>query len=777
MIRIIAAAILLLFAAALLVGGVWLIALGDSWAFAMIGLGFAVTASLLIRRKPFALHIYAVVVLGALGWAIWEVGFDWWQLAPRGWLVVALGAALLLPWIVSSLDSGGRYPRWLPTAGPLAVTLVIACAVAIYAAANDPHGHRGALNPDVSAIAGPDFGVPEGEWHAYGNSLAGQRYSPLTQITTENVSSLEVAWQYNTGDMRREGDPEETTYQVTPLKIDDTLYLCTPHHWVIALDAVTGEELWVFDTEIPLSQSRQHQTCRGVSFHENPQAADGEACAQRIFIPTADARLIALDADTGEMCSQFADNGAINLWDRMPNVQEGFYYSTSPVVIANDVIVVGGAVNDNVSTTDPSGVIRGYDVYSGELLWNFDTALPERTEPIGPGETYTANSPNAWSILSADPDLGLVYAPIGNQPPDQYGGDRDENVERFSASVIALDIATGELVWDFRTVHHDLWDYDVPAQPTLVDLDMPQGRIAAIVAPTKQGDIFVLDRATGEPVLPVEEVPAPQGAVPGDWTAPTQPRSALSFRPEPLTPADMWGATIFDQLWCRVAFHSYRHEGIYTPPSLEGTIVHPGNFGVFNWGGVAVDPVRQAVFATPTYMAFTVTMIPREGDTTHYVSDPDTIGLNENFGAPYAVEMGPFTSPLGAPCNAPPWGYVAGADLRTGEVLWQHRNGTVRDRSPLPLPFEMGVPNLGGPLITAGGVAFLSGTIDYFVRAYDLTSGETLWQSRLPAGGQATPMSFLGSDGRQYLVVVAGGHGSLGTKAGDAIIAYRLPAE
>lgn len=775
MARITTAAIFLLFALVLVAGGGWLIFAGDSWAYALLGLGFGLSAVLLLMRSPAALWVYAGLVLGALGWALWEVGFDWWQLAPRGWVVVAAGAWLLVPWIVFSLDRRGLRPRWLFAAGPLALTLVVAGGVALYAAFNDPHHRNGSLNPDVAATPGPDFGVPAGEWHAYGNSLAGQRYAPLDQITPQNVASLEVAWQYNTGDMRREGDPEETTYQVTPLKIDNTLYLCTPHHWVIALDATNGEELWVFDPEIPLSQSRQHQTCRGVSFHQNPNVAADEACAQRIFIPTADARLIALDADTGEVCTDFANNGAINLWENMPNVQEGFYYSTSPVVIANDVIVVGGAVNDNVSTTDPSGVIRGYDVYTGELLWNFDTSNPEQTEPIGPDETYTANSPNAWSILSADPELGLVYAPIGNQPPDQYGGDRDENVERFSASVIALDIATGELRWDFRTVHHDLWDYDVPAQPTLVDLDMPQGRVAALVAPTKQGDIFVLDRATGEPVLPVEEVPAPQGAVPGDWTAPTQPRSALSFRPDPLTPADMWGATIFDQLWCRIAFHSYRHEGIYTPPSIEGTLIHPGNFGVFNWGGVAVDPVRQAVFAMPTYMAFTVTMIPREDDETHYVSDPDSIGLNENFGAPYAVDMGPFTSPLGMPCHAPPWGYVAGADLRTGEIVWQHKNGTVRDRAPLPLPFEMGVPGLGGPLITAGGVVFLSGTIDYFVRAYDLTTGSTLWESRLPAGGQATPMTYLGEDGRQYVVVVAGGHGSLGTRAGDAIIAYRLP--
>ena len=300
------------------------------------------------------------------------------------------------------------------------------------------------------------------------------------------------------------------------------------------------------------------------------------------------------------------------------------------------------------------------------------------------------------------------------------------------------------------------------------------GPVPALVAPTKQGDIYVLDRRTGEPILPVREVPAPQGAAEGDWVAKTQPASALSYEPPKLQGKDLWGATLIDQMMCHIQFHSLRYEGRYTPPSTQGTLVHPGNFGVFNWGGVAVDPVRQMVFSAPAYLAFTSRLIPREDAETTYVSEEEPF-LNENFGSPFAVELKAFVSPIGLPCTAPPWGYVAGADLRTGKTHWLRKNGTVRDRAPIPLPFKMGVPSLGGPMLTAGGVAFLSGTLDYYLRAYDVSTGRELWKARLPAGGQATPMTYESRSGRQMVVVVAGGHGSLGTKAGDSVIAYALP--
>ncbi|MBP2295058.1 glucose/quinate/shikimate family membrane-bound PQQ-dependent dehydrogenase [Azospirillum rugosum] len=784
MIAVASGAVIGLLGLALAGGGVWLVALGGSWYYALAGVGLLTTGGLLIARRSRALWVYAAVVAGTLAWALWEVGFDWWQLAPRGAVVVLVGLWLLLPWVTRALvrDGTGRPPAaWRGAGIPLALSVVAAAGVAVAALALDPLDRDGRLPVRTAAAPAPQGNQPAGDWRAYGRTEFGDRYSPLDQITPRNVGRLEAVWTYHTGDVRRPDDPKETTYEVTPLKIRDTLYLCTPHNQVIALNAETGEERWRFDPKVPDETNRQHLTCRGLSYHEAPAAAgqeagpSGAACPHRLFMPTADARLIALDADTGHPCAGFGDHGTVNLWRNMPHHKDGFYYSTSPPAVTGRLVIVGGAVNDNVSTMEPSGVIRAYDVITGALVWNWDSGKPDQTAPIGPDQTYTTNSPNSWTTFSVDEALGMVYVPIGNQPPDQWGGNRSPETERVSSSVVALDLTTGKMRWVFQTVHHDLWDMDVPAQPSLLDLKTDQGTVPTLVAPTKQGDIYVLDRRTGKPILPVKEEPAPQGAAAGDTAAPTQPTSALTFKPpRPLEGRDMWGATLFDQLACRIEFRRLRYEGRYTPPSTQGTLVYPGNFGVFNWGGVAVDPVRQIVFATPAYLPFVSKLIPRENATTNYVSNGKP-GLNENYGAPFAVDLHPFVSPLGLPCTAPPWGYVAGADLTTGTVAWQHRNGTVRDLAPVPLPFRMGVPDLGGPIVTAGGVAFLSGTLDYYVRAYDVTTGAQLWESRLPAGGQATPMTYLAPSGRQMLLVVAGGHGSTGTKAGDAVVAYALP--
>jgi quinoprotein glucose dehydrogenase len=503
-------------------------------------------------------------------------------------------------------------------------------------------------------------------------------------------------------------------------------------------------------------------------------------CASKLFMPTADGRLIALNPESGHVCASFGGGtGQIDLWAGMPNYRPGSYYSTSPVVVTRKLVIVGGTVLDNVSVHEQSGVIRAFDIDTGALVWNWDSGNPEQTAPIGPGQTYTVNSPNSWSISAADEALGMVYVPLGNQPPDQWGAKRSAAVEKYSSAIVALDLQTGKVRWSFQTVHHDLWDYDVPAQPSLLDLRIGGAIVPVLVQPTKQGELFVLDRRTGQPVVPVTEQPAPQGAVAPDHSAATQPRSGLSFDPPPLTGARMWGATMFDQLYCRVAFHRLHYAGRFTPPSLQGTLVYPGNFGVFNWGSIAVDPVHGWAFTTPTYLAFISQLVPRPNAQALVVQKEPPKGslpaLNENFGAPYAARLSPFMSPLGIPCQQPPWGYVAGVDLAAGRIAWRHRNGTVRDLAPVPLPLRMGVPNLGGPVLTAGGVAFLSGTMDYYVRGYDAASGEELWRARLPAGAQATPMTYEAADGRQFLVVVAGGHGSTGTKPGDSVIAYALP--
>jgi quinoprotein glucose dehydrogenase len=759
-------------------GGVWLVALGGSPFYLFAGLMFLITAALLFRRRAAALWVYALLVLGALIWAIWEVGFDWWQLGPRGGLVILLGIWMLTPRIRRSLGfrstTGGQYPAnpW-----PLAVPVIIAIAVALYSMTTDPHDLAGQLSGPVTANAALGGDVPAGEWHQYGRTAFGQRYSPLDQITPSNVANLKLAWQYRTGDVKRPDDIGETTYQVTPLKIADTLYLCTPHNLAIALDAATGSEKWRYDANSGMNPDRQHQTCRGVTYYHDTAAAPGSACAERVYLPTADARLIALDAANGQVCAGFADKGTLRLDTGMKYNPAGYYYSTSPPVAVGGKIVVGGAVNDNSSTKEQSGVIRAFDINSGALVWNWDSGNPDVSTPLLAGQFYTTNSPNSWSVSSVDEALGLIYVPLGNQGPDQLGMNRSANVEKYSSSIVALDINTGQVRWVRQFVHHDLWDMDVPAQPSLLDITEKDGStVPALVGPTKQGDIYVLDRRTGQPLIPIKDVPAPGGTIPEDHASPTQPLSNLSFIPDPLTEKDMWGVSLFDQLACRIKFHQLKYKGRYTPPSLQGSLIYPGNFGVFNWGGVAVDPERQIMFGMPTYLAFTSRLVPA-ADLPPKGQDQkgSEEGLNRNEGAPYGVFMGPFLSPLGVPCQAPPWGYVAGADLKTGKIAYMHKNGTVYDMTPLPLPFKIGVPGIGGPIVTKGGVAFLGAAVDNYLRAYDLTTGQELWQGRLPAGGQSTPMTYTAGNDKQYVLIVAGGHGSVGTKPGDYVMAYTLP--
>lgn len=768
----------LLFGLFLGAGGLWLLILGGSPFYLFAGVMMLITGGLLWRRRASALLVHGALIIAALIWAIYEVGFDWWQLGPRGGIIILLGLWLLTPWIRNRLHSSGSGSTGMrPSPWPLAVCVIIAVGVALFSMTQDPYDIAGEL-PDAK-VSGAAFGgsVPDGEWHQYGRTPFGQRYSPLDQINTENVADLKLAWQYQTGDVKLPEDVGETTYQVTPLKVGDTLYMCTPHNWAIAIDAKTGKEKWKFDANSGLNPDRQHQTCRGVTYYRDAQVSAGQACAERVYLPTSDARLIALDAADGKICESFADRGVLHLEQGMKYTPAGYYYSTSPPVAAADKLIIGGAVNDNYSTREQSGVIRAFDIRTGALVWNWDSGSPDQTAPLPPGQTYTTNSPNSWSVLSADEGLGMVYVPLGNQVPDQIGIGRSANVERFSSSIVALDLNTGALRWVQQTVHHDLWDMDVPAQPVLFDMRKPDGStIPALVQATKQGDIYVLDRRTGTPIVPFKEIPAPSGAVEGDFTAPTQPISDLTFSPPPLTEKNMWGISLFDQLACRIEFHQYRYEGRYTPPSLQGTIVYPGNFGTFNWGSVAVDPERQVMFGMPTYLAFTSRLVPAADippkDAGAKGSEQ---GLNRNEGAPYGVVMGPFLSPLGIPCQAPPWGYVTGVDLTTGKTVYKHRNGTVYDMTPLPLPFKIGVPGIGGPMLTRGGVAFLGAAVDNYLRAYDVTTGRQLWEARLPAGGQATPMTYTASDNRQYVLIVAGGHGSVGTKPGDYVMAYALP--
>jgi quinoprotein glucose dehydrogenase len=767
---------------ALLAGGAWLAALGGSLYYLIAGVALLVTGWLLAIRRAAAIWLYAALLLGTMIWAIWEVGLDFWSLAPRGDVLVPLGIWLLFPFVASHLTPGWRAAR-------RALVAVLAGAIVVLglSLSSDRFDLAGLL---PQAVAGGNVaGTPaKVDWTAYGGNGLGTRYSDLSEINKANVKNLKLAWQFETGDHKGPDDPEEFTNEATPLKIGDILYTCSPHQIVFALEAATGKLRWKFDPQIEHNKNFQHMTCRGVAYHETTPGAvtaDGSPapseCSKRIFLPTDDGRLFALDADTGKPCEGFGNNGQIDLKEGSEIKTPGFYEGTSPPVVTDKILIMAGAVIDNYSDRVPSGAIRGYDIYSGRLIWAFDSGNPDPNEMPSATHHFTAGSPNSWSVAAVDEKLGLVYEPLGSSSPDIWAGHRTPDEERYDSALVALDIATGKLRWSFQNVHHDLWDMDMPSQPSLVDLHTGSNTVPAIYIPAKTGNIFVLDRRDGHLLVPAPERPVPQGAAPGDHTSPTQPFSELSFRPRKmLTEAQMWGSTMFDQLICRVKFKRLRYEGPFTPPSEQGTLVYPGDFGMFEWGGIAVDPRREIAIANPQSVPFVSRLVPRGKDNP---SAPDSahppgteLGVQPMYGTPYGVDLGVFLSPLKIPCMAPPWGSLAALDLKTNKIVWQHRVGTIRDEAPLPLPFKLGVPMLGGPIVTAGGLAFLTGTMDDYIRAFDVDEGKLLWEDRLPAGGQSTPMTYE-VDGRQYVVTVDGGHGSFGTKLGDYVRAYALPGK
>ena len=781
----------------LLIGGAWLLSLGGSAYYVVTGVVLLGVSWLLYRRNAAALVLYALVLVGTAIWALWESGPDFWALAPRSGVLVIFGVWLLL--VSWRLDA----PRKLGVT-TLIGALVIWAGVLVYAGFNDPQTINGALSVAAGApVANPD-GIDPADWPAYGRTQEGTRYSPLQQITPENAKNLQVAWTFRTGDMKGPNDPVELTNEVTPIKIGDLLYLCSPHQILFALDAKTGEQKWKFDPKLQADPSFQHVTCRGVSYVDLSASAAtavaaapasdaasaatvassaNSACTRRIYLPVNDGHLYALDALTGQRCEGFGNKGDLDLQHAQPITTPGMYEPTSPSIITSKVIVVAGAVEDNFSSREPSGVIRGFDVRTGELLWAFDPGAKDPNHMPGPGEHYTLNSPNSWAPAAYDAKLDIVYLPMGVKTPDICGGDRTPEMEKYATGLLALNASTGKLVWFYQSVHHDLWDMDQPSQPTIADITGKDGQTVPVVyAPAKTGNLFVLDRRTGVPVVPAPETPVPQGAAPGDHVAPTQPFSQLTYRPSKnLTDADMWGATMFDQLVCRVMFHQLRYEGTFTPPSLQGTLVFPGNLGVFEWGGLAVDTDRQIAVANPIGLPFVSRLIPRgPGNPLQPVpgakGSGTESGIQPQYGVPYGVTINAFLSPLGLPCKQPAWGYISAIDLKTNEIVWKKRIGTVRDSSPIPLPFKMGMPMLGGPIVTAGGVVFIGATADNYIRAFDVNNGKQLWQGRLPAGGQATPMSY-SINGRQYVVIAAGGHGSFGTKLGDYVIAYALPQQ
>jgi quinoprotein glucose dehydrogenase len=598
-------------------------------------------------------------------------------------------------------------------------------------------------------------GASAQDWTTYGNDPGGSRYSSLTQVTRSNVSRLKIAWTYHTGAL----EPatrlnEKAAFEATPILVGGTLYLSTPFDQVIALDPATGAERWRYDPQIDRTGGYSEVTSRGV-------AAWRKGTQTRVFIGTIDARLIALDAQTGKLCADFGEKGAVDLTRDVMPLGRGNYQVTSPPVIAGDLAIVGSSIGDNRAASVERGIVRAYDVRNGQLKWTWDPI------PWSDSNSPRTGAANAWSVLSVDAARDLVFIPTGSAAPDFYGGLRPGD-NKWANSVVALRASTGKFVWGFQVVHHDLWDYDVASQPVLFTY---QGKPAVAVT-TKMGNLFVLDRLTGKPLHEVTERPVPRSHVPGEEASPTQPFSSFPpLLPQKLSPEDAFGLNAEEQAGCKERIASLANEDMFTPPSLEGTLAFPGNVGGVNWGSAAVDSSRGILVANTDRLPFLVKLIPRDK-----LADERTAAQNNRLqgefgtqaGTPYAVYREPLLSPrFRVPCNKPPWGTVVAVDLKSRKILWDVPLGKLDQRLP------PGSLNLGGPIVTAGGLVFSAAGKDEFLHAFDLDTGQEIWKAELPASAQATPMTY-SIGGKQYIVICAGGHGKLGSKQGDSVIAFTL---
>ncbi len=629
-----------------------------------------------------------------------------------------------------------------------------------------------------------DFSGPTAGWPHYGGDLGGLRFSPATQITADNVRHLEVAWRYDHGDVSDgTGELTRTSFNATPILTGDTLYFCTGFNRVIALDAETGAERWSFDPKLRTTrlQGPYPLTCRGVAHWDGGEGA-ADRCARRIFTGTVDAELIALDAATGEPCADFGGNGRVPLREGIGDAEPWEYYVTSPPLAIRDVVVVGALVADNLRTDAPAGVVRAFDARTGALRWAWDPVPPgwaERHADTQGRPLYQSGTPNVWSIMSGDAERSLVFVPTGNASPDGYAALR-RGLDHYASSVVSLDSETGRVVWSFQTVHHDVWDYDVASQPTLFELPMPEGPVAAVAQATKMGHVFLLDRETGRPLYPVEERAVPQDGVPEEKLSPTQPfpTHPAPLHPQDLDPEDAFGFTPLDRAYCRRQIERYRYDGIFTPPTIEGSIQMPHTSGGMNWGGVAIDEERGLAIVNQIQFAIVNQLIPRaEAETL----DPSDFVYPQEFyemrGAPYAIRRFPLLSQFGAPCNPPPWGALIAIDLESGRVAWRRPLGTLRGLAPFPLWLifrDYGAPAFGGGMSTASGLYFIGASVDRYFRAFDVETGEELWRDRLPFHGNAVPLTYrLRPDGRQFVVIAAGGNPL--ASMGDALVAYALP--
>lgn len=773
---------LILFASSLflIINGIRLIIVGGSWYYALMGIIMLFCSIKLFRYRPIGAIVYGVAYVLTIIWALIDVGWQFWPLFSR--LTVLGGFAMLVALIYPTLiyfDQNKKSSCGYGVAGIIAVLLIISVGL-MFTEHNAVYQPISITKNSVSSYDSPT------DWRQYANTTKGTRFSGADQITKDNVKDLDVAWTFHTGYIP-ESNGSGAEDQNTPLQIDDTVYLCTANNIVIAVDADKGDEKWRFD---PKTSVPNWQRCRGLAYYSDIDKVNNSAqenvdlspasCGSRIILNTLDARLMAIDAKTGQLCNDFGDNGVVDLKKNMGDIPSGYYTITSAPLVADDVIVVGGRVADNFSTGEPGGVIRAYDVHTGQLAWAWDPGNPNITTVPPSGETYTRGTVNVWTSMAYDPDLELIYAPTGNATPDFFGGERTQYDDEYNSSIVALDKNTGKVRWKFRTAHHDLWDYDLPSQPLLYDIPDGNGGITkAIIQTTKSGQIFVLDRVTGEPLTKVEERPVAQGDVAGEYYSPTQPFSVgmPSIGNETLTEADMWGATIFDQLLCRIDFAGSDYQGLFTPPGMNKTLQYPGSLGGMNWGSVAVDPQTNIMYVNDMRIGLTNWMIPRK-DIPANASGIE-MGIVPQTGTPFGAMRLRFMSPIGVPCQKPPYGTMTAVDLQSKQILWQKPLGTLMDTGlfniPMHMPIPIGMPTIGGPMTTKSGLLFFAATQDFYLRAFDSATGDEVWKARLPVGSQGTPITYISpKTGKQYIVISAGG-ARQSPERGDYVIAYALP--
>ncbi|MBA1290306.1 glucose/quinate/shikimate family membrane-bound PQQ-dependent dehydrogenase [Pseudomonas japonica] len=773
-------------------GGGYLASLGGSWYFLLAGIGMIVSAILLFKRRLWGAWLFAVVMVLSIVWAVVDAGLNFWPLVSRLFAlgVLSLVVALVYPSLRKSNGLvGGRLGYGL------SAVLAIALAAGFWGMFL-PHS---LVSPsgDGPGLTKVDPAKAQKNWDNYGNDAGGSRFAALDQINRDNVSKLAPAWTYHTGDVAiSDGNGAED--QLTPLQVGDKVFICTPHNNVIALDADTGKELWKREIN---AKSAVWQRCRGLAYFDATaavaQPADsstpatpvsipaGANCQRRLLTNTIDARLIAVDADTGEFCQGFGDNGQVDLKAGLGSVPDSYYQLSSPPLMAGTTVVVGGRVADNVQADMPGGVIRGFDVVTGAMRWAFDPGNPQDKQAPANDSTYVRSTPNSWAPMSYDPATNTVFLPMGSPSTDIYGVKRTELNHKYGASVLALNATTGDEKWVFQTVHNDLWDFDLPMQPTLIDFPQADGsKVPAVVIGTKAGQIYVLDRATGKPLTDVQEVPVKAADIPNEPYSPTQPRSVgmPQIGAQHLTESDMWGATPFDQMLCRISFKKMRYDGLYTAPGTDVSLSFPGSLGGMNWGGVSTDPVHGFIFVNDMRLGLWIQMVPAEREAR---ASSGGEAINTGMGAvplkgtPYAVNKNRFLSLAGIPCQAPPFGTLSAVDLKTRKIAWQVPVGTVQDTGPLGikmgLPLPIGMPTLGGTLSTQGGLVFIAGTQDYYLRAFNSATGEEAWKARLPVGSQGGPMTFVSpKTGKQYVVITAGG-ARQSPDRGDYVIAYALP--